>query len=162
MSEGLPTLCLSFSRQLLLSRQSRDLRHSATIRRLTDFIATFVLSASNWTSQDRHFLLFVIEIWQYFIRASVLAKSGGNQNMWICISTYSIRHLLCIKVACVSMEFWCTINDEYCRYAIFVYIGEATRVSPTERSAYVIHVLYPAYIIYMYYHRLCGITADKL
>ena len=28
---------------------------------------------------------------------------------------YSTRHLLCIKITCVSMEFWCTINDEYCR-----------------------------------------------
>ena len=27
---------------------------------------------------------------------------------------YSIRHLLCIKITCASMEFWCTINDEYC------------------------------------------------
>ena len=29
---------------------------------------------------------------------------------------YSIRHLLCIKIACASMELWCTINDEHCMY----------------------------------------------
>ena len=29
---------------------------------------------------------------------------------------YSIRHLLCIEIAYVSMDFWCTINDEYCVY----------------------------------------------
>ena len=27
---------------------------------------------------------------------------------------YSIRHLLCIEITCVSMEFWCTSTDEYC------------------------------------------------
>ena len=27
---------------------------------------------------------------------------------------YSIRHLLCITIACISMKFWSTLNDEYC------------------------------------------------
>ena len=31
---------------------------------------------------------------------------------------YSIRHILCIKATCASLEFWCTINDEYCGRAI--------------------------------------------
>ena len=34
---------------------------------------------------------------------------------------YSIRHLLCIKITSVLMEFWCTINDEYC--IIFCFWG---------------------------------------
>ena len=29
-------------------------------------------------------------------------------------ASYSIRHLMCIKIACALMEFPCTINDEYC------------------------------------------------
>ena len=32
----------------------------------------------------------------------------------ISCSLSGIRHLLCIKVACKSMKFWSTVNDEYC------------------------------------------------
>ena len=35
---------------------------------------------------------------------------------------YIIRHLLYIKIACVSIDFRCTINDEYCDTCMYLYL----------------------------------------
>ena len=40
-------------------------------------------------------------------------------SSWWRVILCGIRHLLCIKIACVTMEFWCIVSDEYCTCRVY-------------------------------------------
>ena len=38
---------------------------------------------------------------------------------------YSTRHLLCIKTPLEHMQFWCSINDEYCIWLVYIKLAHS-------------------------------------
>ena len=89
--------------------------------KLSSYFPCSRLLSEEYCEHRKHYVFCMKTAWKQNVRNNPTLKPplqkhnhALNQTLKISRTSYSIHHLLCIKIARILTEFWCTINDEYC------------------------------------------------